>query len=477
MDFLYRFRSIDALLGERAELQNRQIYFASPAQLNDPMEGFKDLFWKGDKIVWRNLCKHYVLCLLQTTLVVFISGSEYSPELADNLIFHTESSLPEAPIKGLLAEIYRTCFEDENVNQIIEFLASRSNLIRHEEFTFFIKLLNSRVFPIVLSVLSAHDLMPAIKMPGINPNNRYVKGTIIQLSKLDSEPEAIREDARVAFFIEADQIDQQIRLIYFIRQAEEARSGWWSLCMEFPDQYATRLSKIIYTDWFAACFVSAPNQAAMWGNYADGHKGCCLKFRVEKNDTGVPYLSLSRIIGATAGPRDAQTINGEAVHPFYEVKYVKKFVEIDFFRSIGRIPAGALRRDWYSDEKGNISECADGIFSNEDRWRSHYWKSFESVVTAKLDDWRHEREYRLILISGLFDFLDDDQRTVKYKLDDLVGIIFGVATSLEDKRRIANIVEQLCKDHGRKEFEFSQAYYSARLGRIDIRPLGLVRFE
>ena len=36
MEFLYRFRSVDALIGERAELQNQEIYFASPAQLNDP---------------------------------------------------------------------------------------------------------------------------------------------------------------------------------------------------------------------------------------------------------------------------------------------------------------------------------------------------------------------------------------------------------------------------------------------------------
>ena len=37
----YRFRSIDALLGRHAELEAQEIYFASPAQLNAPMEGFK----------------------------------------------------------------------------------------------------------------------------------------------------------------------------------------------------------------------------------------------------------------------------------------------------------------------------------------------------------------------------------------------------------------------------------------------------
>ena len=49
MKTFYRFRSIDNLLGEKYnELENQSIYFASPNQLNDPMEGFKDLVFNGD---------------------------------------------------------------------------------------------------------------------------------------------------------------------------------------------------------------------------------------------------------------------------------------------------------------------------------------------------------------------------------------------------------------------------------------------
>jgi hypothetical protein len=33
-------------------------------ELNDPLEGFKDLFWKGDVIVWKNLLRHYLLCFM-----------------------------------------------------------------------------------------------------------------------------------------------------------------------------------------------------------------------------------------------------------------------------------------------------------------------------------------------------------------------------------------------------------------------------
>lgn len=52
---LYRFRAAEAILDLYNELSKQEIYFAAPEKLNDPMEGYKDVFWSGDLIVWRNL--------------------------------------------------------------------------------------------------------------------------------------------------------------------------------------------------------------------------------------------------------------------------------------------------------------------------------------------------------------------------------------------------------------------------------------
>jgi hypothetical protein len=72
----YRFRNINNLLGFE-ELQKQTIYFAPPEDLNDPMEGFRNLFWSGDKIVWKNLFKHYLLCLEHVSLLLILNGEEY----------------------------------------------------------------------------------------------------------------------------------------------------------------------------------------------------------------------------------------------------------------------------------------------------------------------------------------------------------------------------------------------------------------
>lgn len=66
-EYFYRYRPIKAVLDEFHELENQEIYFSTTDELNDPMDGFKDLFWRGDEIVWRNFLKHYILCVLQTT--------------------------------------------------------------------------------------------------------------------------------------------------------------------------------------------------------------------------------------------------------------------------------------------------------------------------------------------------------------------------------------------------------------------------
>ena len=59
---MYRFRSVNKLLTHK-ELELQQIYFAPPEELNDPMEGFMDLFWRGDKIVWKNFIINYIKSL------------------------------------------------------------------------------------------------------------------------------------------------------------------------------------------------------------------------------------------------------------------------------------------------------------------------------------------------------------------------------------------------------------------------------
>ena len=84
---LYRFRPVDAVLDKYEELAKQEIYFSPPEELNDPMEGYKDVFWSGDRIVWRNLLRHYLLCLLQTTSLCLTMGPKFDPADLKTIVF------------------------------------------------------------------------------------------------------------------------------------------------------------------------------------------------------------------------------------------------------------------------------------------------------------------------------------------------------------------------------------------------------
>ncbi|MFB5285437.1 hypothetical protein [Peribacillus sp. Hz7] len=91
---LYRFRSVENLIGEYQELEKQQIYFAALDQLNDPMEGTRRYFWQGDKIVWENFLKHYLLCLEHVILLSRLTPDNKIITKKDIPIFKSERDLP-----------------------------------------------------------------------------------------------------------------------------------------------------------------------------------------------------------------------------------------------------------------------------------------------------------------------------------------------------------------------------------------------
>ena len=73
---VYRFRSIDALIGSRKELYRQTIYLARPGELNDLAEDTVNVVWRGDDALWENIVTYYwrSLVLSTTTTNVFLPG-------------------------------------------------------------------------------------------------------------------------------------------------------------------------------------------------------------------------------------------------------------------------------------------------------------------------------------------------------------------------------------------------------------------
>lgn len=241
---------------------------------------------------------------------------------------------------------------------------------------------------------------------------------------------------------------------------------------EFPEAYVQELEKIVYPEWYAACFMAECSNSSVWGHYGDNHKGVCLIYNVKLDDDN-KSINLNGIHGwGSSGP-----IYNNAPHRFHMIDYEKKYVEVDFFKSLGRLTRPVLNEFWFSNEQGETSSCAEEMNSNEDSWRNRYWENFFHGVTTKLKDWQYEKEYRLIISNMLFDFSDSERRKLKYNFKELQGIIFGIKTSAEDKLKILKIIEKKCLEEKREDFKIYQAYYSPHKGIIDYSEMNLLKFE
>ena len=119
-DEVYRFRSVDNLIGSHKELYRQTIYLAKPDQLNDHAEDTVHVVWHGDEILWPNLITYYWRSFVASAITrgLFLPGShvlwpDYRPlenselsEIVDNEVvrLHEHYSTQRAEVLGELCQ-------------------------------------------------------------------------------------------------------------------------------------------------------------------------------------------------------------------------------------------------------------------------------------------------------------------------------------------------------------------------------------
>ena len=463
----FRFRSIDALLEKFQELEKQTIYFASPEELNDPMEGLRDIVWNGDEIVWTKFFKHYVFCLHWTYFSCRVAGDSIELDVDNIPISGRWDELPTPQAKDLFNDIWGRFCNLPNVQMVIEGLANRKRKIRYREIEYYLQHIHFVLLDAIQKAHMAHGLMSKFKIPQLS-EELTAAASMKRLLNFIELTETV-ENERIL-----DAIFQIIEITYddiMLTQQYNSRTistnvlanNRQLVIYDFPKVYVEKLEKLLWPKWYTTCFTKGYNNSSVWGKYADSHKGACLIFEsVETDDLN--SLKLKRATGSTR------------IMPFREVNYTNKLGEIDFFRNICRsLPVAALMELWYVDKDGNVSECAShiGTEDGEAAWRKSYWDNFFRDITIKIKDWSYEQEYRLVLEDGFSDFDRKDDRILTYDFASLKGIIFGINTSTKDKLKIIEIIKKKCKKSSRTEFKFLQAYYSSENGEICMRRINL----
>jgi hypothetical protein len=212
----YRFRSVNALFDKWNELDKQEIFFSAPEALNDPVESFKDLFWRGDHIVWRNLFRHYLLCLLKTIFTAVLLGKDYEPDIPKGLILAGKADLPDAPIRTMYERICTEFFASHDIGEFPSLIADCDYAFCSDDLEFILRAVHATAFDLIFKAFrDEKTLPPAGSPPTLDPG--LVKQTIDSLRSAltaiaTKNDEIDPKTLRIAFSVAGHLFKQQILL-------------------------------------------------------------------------------------------------------------------------------------------------------------------------------------------------------------------------------------------------------------------------
>lgn len=125
-------------------------------------------------------------------------------------------------------------------------------------------------------------------------------------------------------------------------------------------------------------------------------------------------------------------------------------------------------KSWLTGKDGLPSKLLNQFAEKKIKsWRNAYWSDYIKKFHRKNRTWHHEQEYRLFLDNTLCEYGDPEKRVLAYNPTALKGIIFGINTSVDDKFKIIQAIQQAGDKF--KAVEFFQAEYLEDSHEISIR--------
>lgn len=448
---MYRFRSVNRILKYK-ELEEEEIFFSSPCALNDPMEGVRDIVWIGDYIIWANLFKHYILSLEKLVLLRELGHSR--EKLLNTKVNRT--------LKGnnLSLRIVNRFMENKYVKELLVYLSELNRPIRREELLSYIRIIHPLGLKYIVDTLVESKIM----------DDCFKTNEYINLMNYDKLARCLEEQKQI--YINDNQIEDlfqkymhlETSFNFFIYHEALQNSEILLIKFQYPTVYLSQIEDFTNPQFFIACFMDDCTNSAVWGHYADGHRGVCMIYDFDNSDNN-KSIGIRMPIGFT-GDKNNGTIYAYQDIELNNVTYSDKLVEINFFESMIKIfqLKESLRKKWFFDDNGKMSVVYKSFSENSNEWEKEFLMRWNNAVCNKNSVWAYERESRLV-IKDFWDDFENKGVVLKYKFSNLKGIIFGIKTEDEDKRKIFEIVKS--KGRTENDFEFFQAFYNPKTGKID----------
>ena len=454
---LYHYRSISSAL---KEIGDRTFHFAARNELNDPIEGFVHVYWQGDKAAWEGLFRNYICSLHQGIELYFLRGNE---ELLHNQTMVIDiHAFDEVPCGAIWKKTGDQFLADKTIQKLSSFYGNNYLKVTEVELRLIFQFIQKSALTICIQSCIDNKTIPEEEgkrlLAILNSEDPHFPFELMEAAVSD-------EQHRKTIIKTAEDMIEDIRELQYIRFGFDdetflyggqkiitdarKRRDWMTISVDFPKVYVDQLREMIYPESYMVCFSTKNNDSAMWGNYADCHKGICLVYDFDN------------------------TVVVKDENRTYKVKpkqvcYNGDLIDRNFFESFGRLTIPQIK-SWLTGSDG-ISDCFMA-FSDENAWRDSYWKAFETKTFRKLKAWEYEQEYRLVLSNSLYTFNTIESRNLKYDPKVLKGVIFGIRTTEYDKKCIMEELlqwgDELC------DFVFYQAEYDSAEQEIVVREKNL----
>lgn len=350
---LYHYRSIDSAL---KELQGTY-HLSAPNELNDPLESYVTVFWRGDQPAWEGLFKNYVASLWQALEIYQLAGSRNDIRKG-SLVFDIHA-WDHVPLGETLSQLEETFLMDRDVIRLAEFLGGHEYKLDRKSVTAILQTLQPKAMYCCISIQKEKMLLPQQEADqALEVLSQSVKHQVLQFPE-DQEIE--EKTLCTVLSAMADAVSGLVGLMYihrglqdeaFLRGADkrgkisensvaqrkkqgeengsrEAQAlqerNWFYAAFDFPQTYVERMQEILYPTAYVTCFSRNNNNSAMWGNYADCHRGICIEYRIDE-DNKIPLTDCSY-----------KALEAEPV------QYGEGELECNFFTSLGRLTYSQIK--------------------------------------------------------------------------------------------------------------------------------------
>lgn len=439
----FKFRKLESIF-QYKEFENQELYFASPEELNDPMEAHHNIIFKGDKILWHNLFKHYLMCVYRSIVL-----SKYNVE--DQTIFINVDN--NSFISGFEKEFFDILYYNyyHVIDKYVDSIVNTFSFVTSTQLLSFLIHIDHYTKHFIFEFLDAskENRTPKIVANFVDTYPEFIHNSIQNRNQ-------INEDISNSTMYDLHKNAYFNSCVY--SDIDPYNSKKYTNLITFAYRYIKQIEKLFIPYTYMTSFTNNITNSTIWSHYSDSHKGICLIFKSNNNK-----IKLHNLFN-----------NKKKLFKFEKVIYKNTYENIEFFSNINNTITDNIINNWYTNyfDYSRTSNLTNNFKNRTQIDKKKYMKLIQKNVLTKLDHWNYEEEYKLLLFNDN-NPLKKEEKLFRYDFNNLYGIIFGMHTNLKDKEEILNIIKAKCRKYNRKNFVIQDCFYDINNKNISFITSGL----